>query len=146
MAIVMRQTTINAAPEEVFAFLSDISKHSQWAAHNLQVEAASPGAVKVGSEFNTVGHQMGTHKGHVEITELVPNEKIVYESDDDVGRFRHSITIQPDGQSVRVTKGMEALKLRFPYMLFFPIASRTAAPKLLEGDLSRIKERLEHKA
>lgn len=145
MAIFQRQTIVNAQPDEVFNYLSDISKHPQWAAHDLQAEPVSSGPIQVGSTFSTVGHQMGSHKGKVEITELVPNQKIVYESEDDIGRFRHSITLQPDGESVRVTKGMEALKLRFPYTLLFPIGSRFVAPKGLDGDLQRIKDKLEHK-
>src|SRR6266581_315400 len=90
---------------------------------------------KTGSTYSSIGHQMGTHKGKVEITEVVPNQKVVYESEDDVGRFRHAFTLTPDGEGVRVTKSMEALSLRFPYSVMFPIASRFVAPRGLEGDM-----------
>jgi uncharacterized protein YndB with AHSA1/START domain len=86
---------VRCPPDKAFAYLSDITKHGEWGAHGLTVEKTSEGPIAVGSTFSSVGHQMGTHKGVVTLTELVPNEKIVYESNDDTGRMRHEFDFAP---------------------------------------------------
>jgi uncharacterized protein YndB with AHSA1/START domain len=148
VAIIQRQTTVNATPDEVYAYVSDISKHPEWAAHKLKVEPKPPGSIQVGAAFETVGQQFGEQPGTVTITELVPGEKVVYESDGPVGHFRHQFMIQKAGEgSVRLIKAMEPLKVSsLPLKLLSPLVGTVIAPRGLDGDLKRIKEKLEHKA
>ncbi|TMB97715.1 MAG: hypothetical protein E6J42_07355 [Chloroflexi bacterium] len=143
MPVFERETTINAPADKVFNYLADIGRHPEWAAHPLQVEPVSDGSPSAGSTYKSVGKQMGTHKGTVEITELVPNQKVVYESEDDIGRFRHTINLTPEAGGVRLSKRFEPLSLRFPYSIMFPIGSRFVAAKGLDRDLQRIKEKME---
>ncbi len=143
MAIIERQTTVNAPAEKVFSYVSDIPRHSEWAAHKLEIESASEGAVAVGSTFNCVGHEMGTHRGKVTVTELVPNSKLVYEAEDDTGRFRHHFMLEEEGGATRVTKGVEALRLSLLFKILSPVAFAFMVPRGLDGDLKRIKGRLE---
>jgi len=143
MPRVERETTINVPAAKAFPYLADVSRHGEWAGHNLEVQKTSEGPVAVGSTFSSVGHQLGTHKGQVTITELVPNEKIVYESQDDVGHFRHYILLAPKDGGTHITKGFEPLKLSLLFRLLSPVILRVAAPKGLDGDLQRIKEKLE---
>jgi len=143
MAAVERQITINAPPEQVFAYLSDISRHSEWARHNLTVEKTSQGPVAVGSTFATVGHQMGEHRGEVKITELQPNSSVVYEAEDDTGHFRHYFRLQPGDGGTLVTKGFDPQRLSLMLKLLMPIGRLLMLPRELDGDLKRIKAKLE---
>lgn len=145
MAIIERETTIKAPAEKVFAYLVDISRHPEWAAHQLEVQAKSQGPIQVGSAFESVGHQFGKQPGMVTVTELVPNSKMVYESTGPVGHFRHQFLIQDEGNgSVRLTKTMEPLQISsLPLKLLEPIVISLIAPRGLDGDLRRIKEKLE---
>src|SRR3989304_3364224 len=43
MPAIERQITINASPEQVFAYLSDITRHPEWAGHDLKGDSTSPG-------------------------------------------------------------------------------------------------------
>src|SRR3972149_1304267 len=103
MATVERQITINAPPEQGFAYVSDISRHSEGAGHQLEVKKTSEGPVQVGSSYETVGHQFGAQPAKVTITELVPDQKIVYESDGQGGHFRHQCVLENEDGSVRGT-------------------------------------------
>lgn len=143
MPRVERETTVNVPAAKAFPYLADVSRHVEWAGHSLEVQQTSEGPIAVGSTFSSVGHQLGTHKGQVTITELVPNEKIVYEAQDDVGHFRHSFVLAEQDGATRVTKGLEPLKLSLLFRLLSPFILRVAAPKGLAGDLQRIKEKLE---
>jgi uncharacterized protein YndB with AHSA1/START domain len=145
MGVIQRQTEIQASDAEIFTYLVDVSNHSQWAAHDLKVEKKSDGPVGAGSVFETVGQQFGEQPGTVTITEAIPNQKIVYESDGKVGHFRHQFFIQPEADgNVKVTKTMEMLEVKnLPLKIMRPIVSSFIAPRGLDGDLQRIKEKLE---
>ena len=144
MPAIERQITITASPEQVFAYLSDITRHPEWAGHKLEVKRASGGSVEAGSSFETVGHQFGAQPGAVTVTELVPNQKIVYESDGPVGHFRHQFLMQSEGNGVRLTKSLEPLKVSsLPLRVLGPLVRSVIAPRGLDGDLKRIKANLE---
>jgi uncharacterized protein YndB with AHSA1/START domain len=143
MPRIERQTTISASPEAVFAYVSDISRHPEWAAQPLEMEPASAGPPAVGSVFKCVGHQFGSHAGEVTITELVPNEKVTFEANDDSGHFRHGFVIQQKDGKVLLVKTLEPLQMRGPLKLLSPIAKSVIMPRGLDGDLKRIKAKLE---
>lgn len=145
MSKIERSTTVNASAEKAYNYLIDVTKHSAWGAHNLEVTRVGDGPVQVGTKFETVGHQFGAQPGTVTITELVPNQKIVYESDGKVGHFRHQFSIEDAGEgSIRLAKGFDLLTVRsLPLKVLGPIVRRFIAPKGLDGDLARIKAKLE---
>ena len=43
--------TVNASPSEVFKYLADFTKHSEWAAHPLSLKQRAGGPVAVGTQF-----------------------------------------------------------------------------------------------
>ena len=105
----------------------------------------SAGPAEVGSAFETVGHQFGAQPDTVTITEAVPNQQIVYESDGPVGHFRHGFIIKDNGDgTVLVTKTMEMIEVKsLPLKLLRPLVGAVIAPRGLDGDLARIKTNLE---
>ena len=144
MASFEQSTTVNASPQEAFEYLADLTKHPEWAAHNLEVQSAAPAAV--GSSVTTVGHMMGTHRATVKLTELQPNQRIAYEAEDDTGQFRHWISISAarDG-GAEITKGVEPVRTNLTLKLLTPLLPLVIS-RGLKGDLQRIKERLEAQA
>ena len=143
MPAIERQIAINASPEQVFGYLSDITRHPEWAGHDLKVERTSSGPVAVGSTFSSVGHQMGEHRGQVRVTELQPNSSVVYEAEDDTGHFRHYFRLQPGDSGTLLTKGSDPLRLSLMLKLLMPIGRLYMVPRGLDGDLKRIKANLE---
>ena len=143
MASIERQTTIGAPAEKVFKYVADISRHGEWAAHRLEIEQSSQGPIAVGSTFTSVGHEMGTHRGQVTVTEFVPSSKLVFEAEDDTGRFRHHFLLQAEGGGTRLTKGVEPLRWSLMFKLLSPVATAFLFPRGLDGDLQRIKAKLE---
>jgi hypothetical protein len=85
---------------------------------------------------------MGTHRGVVTIRELVPGQKIVYESDDDTARIRHAFDLAPQDGGTRLTKSFETVKTGLLLTVFRPMMY-VVAPRSLQNDLRKIKERLE---
>ena len=145
MARAEKQLTINAPVEKVFDYLADVARHGEWAkpGHKLQVEKTSDGPVGQGATFRSVGHQFGRHEDTVTITEYVPNERVVYESEGNAGLMRHAFQLSPSDGGAQVAKTFEPVRSKFPFSLFSPMAMAFVVPGELSGDLQRIKEKLE---
>lgn len=50
---------INAAPETVFNYVSDLTRHPEWSGGKLKIEALTPGPVGVGSAYQSHGEVAG---------------------------------------------------------------------------------------
>ena len=143
MASFQQSIIVSASPETAFGYLADLTKHPEWAAHKLDVQRASEGPAAAGSTFSAVGHEMGTHRATVKLTELRSPDRIAYEAEDDTGHFRHWISISAarDG-GAEITKGVEPLRTNVMLTLLRPLMP-VMIPRGLKGDLQRIKQRLE---
>jgi uncharacterized protein YndB with AHSA1/START domain len=137
-----KETVVKAPPDKVFFYISDIQKHPEWAQHKLEVTAVSQGPIAVGSAYQTVGHQMGVSHDRVTVTEMVPNQKFVYESAGKAGLIRHAFELQPADGGTRVVKSMDGVKLALMTRLMAPMVGMLA-PKALGSDLAKIKAKLE---
>jgi len=143
MAEFQKSLVINCTPEQAFAIVSDVARHPEWATTKLEVEKTSEGEIAVGTTFRTTGYQFGKHEGEVRIVELIPNEKVVYESNDDVVRNRHSFLLSPTEGGTLVTKSLQVLESKG---LFFKIATPILGiivPRGLGADLKNISAQLE---
>jgi len=145
MARFEQSTTVSISPDKAYDYLADITRHTEWGSHLASAERTTAGPVVVGSTFSTVGKLFGTHKAEVKITELVPNQKIVYESQDDSGHFRHQFTLNAEDGGAAITKSVEPLKVTGPLKLFSPLLPLLSR-RGLATDLRKIKERLEAQA
>ncbi|MBI1886245.1 MAG: SRPBCC family protein [Chloroflexi bacterium] len=145
---VEKQIVIERPPEVVFAYVSDLLRHPEWAAHKLRLEQTSEGAVGVGSTFLSVGHEMGRdNEENVVVTEMVPNSKFVFEAEGNAGRFRHHFVVEGADGSTRLTKGTEGLQINpLLFKLLTPVLVAFLLPNILNGDLKRIKAKLEEGA
>jgi len=146
MAAIQRQIEVNAPAEKVFGYVADIPRHVEWAGHKLQITPDAAGPVAAGSTFTCVGQQMGTHHGKVTVTDLAPNTRLVYESDDDTGHFRHFFLLTEEGGATKVIKGVEPGPRSPLFKIMLPLLKATVIPRGLEGDLKRIKAKLEQGA
>ena len=145
MARAEKQMVINAPAEKVFSYVADIAKHSEWAkpGHKLEVEKTSDGPIGQGSTFRSVGHQFGRNEDTVTITEYVANERVVYESQGNAGLMCHAFELSSAEGGTQVAKSCETVQAKFPFSLFSPMAMAFVVPGELNGDLQRIKEKLE---
>jgi len=138
-----KEIQIAAAPEQVFAYVADLPRHSEWASHTLSLEPQSEGAVAVGSRFKSVGHQFGKdNQDEVTVHEYAPSKRFVFDSEDSSGVFRHTFELTPEGEGTRVVKSCEVLSAPMKTKLLTPILA-VLVPTALSKDLQRIKSRLE---
>jgi len=136
-------TEINAPPDLVFAYVSDLSRHHEWAAHPLRIEMANAGPPSVGTKVQSKAHQFGRdNPNDLTVVENDPPRRFAFEASGREGRFLHSFDLQPLDGGTRVTKTFLVLDVNFFIRLLTPVFA-VVAPRGLAGDLSRIKSHLE---
>ena len=141
---VEKQLMINAPADKVFSYIADFPRHSEWAQHKLKVDQTSQGPVGQGTTYKSVGHEMGRdNEDTVTIAEFVPNQKLVFEVQGNAGHFRHWFQLKPADGGAELAKGFEVLKANFPFSLLLPVAMLFMVPGGLNGDLKRIKAKVE---
>jgi hypothetical protein len=79
----------------------------------------------------------------VTITDYVPNQRVVYESQGQAGHIRHTLEVAPAASGVQLTKSFEVVKAGFPFVIFQPIVKAFILPGALKADLERIKAKVE---
>jgi uncharacterized protein YndB with AHSA1/START domain len=97
----MREIVIDAAPETIWPFLTDPTKHVEWMGTAADIDPRPGGVYRV-----LVG---GQNKSGGEFVEVVPNEKLVFTFGWDQeghgippGSTTIEITLHPEGSKTRV--------------------------------------------
>jgi uncharacterized protein YndB with AHSA1/START domain len=142
MAAYSGETQIQAPPSQVFAYVSDLTKHAEWAQHGLQVRQTSAGRPGMGATFESTAKQFGTQRETQTVTEYSPPSRFAFEAKGKLGLARHAFDLSPSDGGTRVSKTMEITQPSLMAKITAPmIASQTK--KGLGVDLERIKARLE---
>jgi uncharacterized membrane protein len=136
------QISINAPADKVYAYVSDFTKHGEWAGHGLSVEKDTDGPVKVGDTFSTTASQFGTQREHSTITDMEPNTKFAWDSKGSLGTAHHWFAISDGGGTTTLTKGAEFTDPSTLGKMMSWKLSRDV-PKGFRGDLANIKAKLE---
>lgn len=146
MATFEQQIAVNAAPDAVFSYVADLTKHGEWARHPIEIQKTSEGPLSVGSTYASDSRFMGKHKAQITVTEYEPSSRFTFEAEDDTGRFRHYFVVQREDGGTRLTKGTEDLKITSLLFKMMTPLMGLMVPGELKGDLKRIKAKLEEGA
>ncbi len=96
---------VNASPESVFAALSDLNRHPEWAANPLTIESASDGPVAVGSEYKSSVRFMGKDvSGTLRVTALEAPSRFSFTCDDNNGHFEQEYRLAQQAGGTRVAQ------------------------------------------
>lgn len=113
---VERQAVINAAPDKVFAIVSDLQHSKDWSPWfgldpNLKVTFDGPNGNAgpgTGQKMSWVSADPNVGSGSQEVTEFVANEKVVAALDfGDMGKATASIALSPEGVGTRMVWGFD---------------------------------------
>ena len=136
---------IARAPEEVFAYLTDLRNLPEWQASLVEVRPEREGAVEVGTRFREVRSAMGRRvESAVEVTELEPPRVFTVRATSGPLPFtvRHTLDGTDGATRLRVeAEGEPRGALRFAG----PMVMR-AAERQFRSDFERLKTVLETRA
>jgi uncharacterized protein YndB with AHSA1/START domain len=136
------RTTIQAPPEQVFDYVSDFTRHGEWAGHGLQATKQGDGPVGVGTTYATTASQFGTQREHSTITEFDRPSTFGWDSTGTLGTLHHRFDVTADGDSTALTKVAE---LTHPSFLAKVMGWKIGKgiPQGLASDVTNIKANIE---
>ena len=142
MATIEFRVQINAPPEAVFAYLSDLEKHPEWS-HCMEINKTSEGPIGVGATYASKGKNFGiTANETVEVTEHRPSERFAWRTTGGLGmQFGWSFAMRPQEGGTLLIEQFEP-----PSGLLAGMIGKLAEPptrKAMQEGLANIKERLE---
>lgn len=135
---------INARPEEVFVYISDLSKHSEWN-DGLTVKKVSEGDVAVGTEYHSTGKQFGISiKNTVIVREFESPGKFSFTGSDGRMEFLQELILSEHNGGTRLERRSSievnpVLSLMLKYVMGPLFGTRS-----MNKGLRRLKANLEH--
>jgi uncharacterized membrane protein len=144
MSAVRETVEIARRPEDVFAYIDDLARHSEWQDGIVSAKVVTDGPTRVGSRSTEV-RRMGKREMTVtyEVTQHDPPRGFAFKGIDGPVRVQGKGSVEPvgDGSSSRVTIELDFVGHGFGKLLA-PLA-RGQAAKQVPKDQQRLKQRLE---
>lgn len=85
---------LNAQLEEVFTYVSDLTRHPEWSGGPLKVEALTPGPVRIGSQYRSTGGQ-ADRINELRVTTYQPSTRFAFiAKDQQMGEVVHEFTFE----------------------------------------------------
>jgi uncharacterized protein YndB with AHSA1/START domain len=138
------QIGIDAKPEDVFAYVSDLTKHGEWS-ENLTVESVSDGEVAVGSEYRSTGKMMGKQvQNTIRITEFESPSRISFETNDGSNDFLQEIVLSQQGEGTLLERRVSMEMNPMMALMFKLLAGPMVANPSMNKSLKSLKAKMEH--
>ena len=137
--------TIQAAPEAVWPWISQLDKHAEWSAKPYRMEWISGTPNAVGGRYRSVGWVPGD-KDHVnegEITEVVPNERFALRAQDKEGAFENTYVLRPAGEGTEVSFTLVFPKMKGAMALMVPLVFATMGKPDIRKRMRLLKTKVE---
>ena len=142
------ETDIAVPADEVFAYVSDIAKHPDWADQEMTVEHVSGPPAGLGATYKTnvvidmpVGH--GKAEATVTIVEAEAPRHLAYESTDSSGHYRWTIDLTDQGDRTHVVQSVVRLDGPAWIKVTQPLIWKAMGGKMVVNGLANLKGRLE---
>jgi uncharacterized protein YndB with AHSA1/START domain len=135
--------SIPAAPEAVFAYVSDLTRHGEWANEPIEIRLESGDGRTPGSTFSSTAGVLGGVKATIRLVALDPPRRLVYDCDDMFGSYRWTLSVEPEGAGTRLTQRMERLsapawvRLVQPWLMW-PVLGRRGVSRGLANIRARL--------
>lgn len=131
--------SINAKPEDVFTYVSDLTRHSEWN-DGLKVEALTSGSPHVGSQYRSWG-KPAYALNEISITEYQPPNRFAFVAHQaGFPDYRHEFIVHPQEGGTIVERIVTSTTPLLARMVLWPLVGRPAMKKCLAA----LKARLEH--
>jgi uncharacterized protein YndB with AHSA1/START domain len=133
---------IDRPVKQVFEFATTPTNMPKWQSTMVDIKANTPGPVKVGSTYTTIGEMLGRKlEGLMEVTAYEPDTKFGFKAAAGPMQINATITFKPAGTGTKVSLNAQGN----PGGLF-KLAEGVVAGQIknvMEGNLARLKSYLE---
>lgn len=134
---------IRAERNAVFEYVSDLSKHGEWAGNALRVEPIDDAPIGVGKKYRSYASARG-REFHAElvITEFSRPNVFAFSGSDETGKFLHRFTFENIENRTRVTREIH-FDLSLPQYAFYLLALNRVRMPMARKAMQRLNSKLE---
>jgi uncharacterized protein YndB with AHSA1/START domain len=139
---------IEASPEHVYRYATDIRRHAEWAFNPLEIVHVAGPDSGLGATFKSVARRtagfVGTFRGLIKVVSDAPPYRFVYDVQDDSGSYRWTMLFEAEGSGTRIIHRFE--KYAGPWVLWFlqpTLIWPMVGSKQVAGGLANLKAKLE---
>ena len=140
-------TRVKTTQDRAFHYVSDLSKHPEWAMDQMTIEPVSAGPPAVGSIFKHSGTEPllrgRLHHQTVSITDIEPYRKFGFDSNDGRIVVHHEFRFSGDADGTRIDRQVVWTRRPWWHTVLFPLLLRRPLAARYERTQTRLKERLE---
>jgi uncharacterized protein YndB with AHSA1/START domain len=136
-------TPVSAPLEEIFAYVSDLTRHGEWASDPVQIVPLSEGPIRVGSRYRSTAQSHGvTFHSELEVTECTPPTRFAFVGEDATGRVDHLFTFQSIDHGTLVKRRMQFDVNVVQWLAYLVVVYPVRIPSA-KRTLQLLKDRLE---
>ena len=138
--------SIKAAPETVFAYVSDLSRHPEWSGAHLTVQELAPGPVAVGKEYISHGDvaNQKDRPNQLYVTEYQPSTSFAFiAKDPDFGDVPHTFSFIPQADGTLLDRTVVLTLSPVTAFLYRFLIRPLIGKPLMDKSLAALKAKLE---
>jgi uncharacterized protein YndB with AHSA1/START domain len=143
------QVLINAKPDAVFSYVSDLTRHPEWSGGRLKIEPVSPGPVTAGSRYRSNGDVAGQkdRPNELRVTEYQPPSRFTFVANDpDFGDVPHEFTFQPQAGETLLKRTVTINLPPFRAFVYSTFIRPLVGKPMMDKSLAALKAKLEQPA
>ena len=153
-SIVDYRIFINAEPDSVFSYISNLTLHSEWSGAALKVEALDPAPIGVGKRYRSVGDDPFSQnvENELTVTEFKPSTRFCFTAiDPRMGAtaaaqpFLHEFILTPQNSGTLLERNVIREMSFFMHLLTKYVMGVRVARPLMNRALAALKQNLEDK-
>lgn len=139
---------INVSVDKVFPYITNISRHAEWAANHLEIHHTAGPESGEGAIYESVIHSpagiAGTFQGQIRVLHEKSPHRFVYETSDTTGQYRWSFLLSSSGTGCRLIHRMERISAPWIICLLQPVILwPLLGSRQVQAGLKHIKTTLE---
>lgn len=142
------RVVINARPEAVFAYVSDLTRHPEWSGGRLKVEAVSLGPVSAGSQYLSRGDVAGQkdRPNELRVTQYQPPARFAFVAKDPgFGDVSHEFTFKPQADGTLMERTVIVTMPPVRAFLFRAFIHPLVGKPMMDKALAALKAKLEQR-
>jgi len=137
---------IQARPEVVFAYISDLMRHPEWSGGPLKMEAVSNGPIAIGSQYRSVGGP-DDRLNELRVTWYEPPKCFAFTAKDArMGEIGHEFTLLPQDGGTLLERKVTGIMPPVIALIFQAFLYPMRGKPQMEKSMAALKAKLEQPA
>jgi carbon monoxide dehydrogenase subunit G len=141
--VVNYKVQIEAEPTAVYDYLADFTRHGEWS-DGLSIDALGDGPTEVGSEFRSVGRQLGKDViNDIKIVEAQRPSRLAFTASDGRAEFLQDINLSENAGGTLLRRTLSIDMNPIMVFMFKALIGPMVANPAMNKSLKNLKAKLE---